>query len=80
MINAIKENRDQFSLAIPGGNIRTLEEMMRLLMHGQTSRHGSRTPTRLEKREEAEMAVQLAVTLVEWFASGKVRRRPVSEA
>jgi len=45
-----------------------------LLWDGQSSRHGSSTPTRDETLEEATMAVHLAAALVHWFTSGAVRR------
>jgi len=33
-------------------------------------------PTQLEKRQQAEMAVHLAATSVQWFASGLIHRTP----
>jgi hypothetical protein len=50
--------------------------MMKLLWQGQTSRHGAQTATRAETLEEVRMAVHLAVTLVQWFATGAVLRVP----
>jgi hypothetical protein len=81
MIAAIYADPTRFRLAISRARVRTLVAMMSLLWAGQTSRHGAKTVTRLETQEAAEMAVQLAVTLVEWFASGKVevRRRSAKE-
>jgi len=49
--------------------------MCAALWNGQPSRHGGngyRKPT----VEEAEIAVQLAVSLVQWFSADAVRRRP----
>ena len=49
--------------------------MVRALWSGQESRHGGngyRKPT----QREAEVAVLLAVPLVQWFTSGTVARRP----
>ena len=52
-----------------------LISMMELLWTGQTSRHGSQTPTAQEASDEARMAVHLAVTLVQWFTTGAVIRK-----
>jgi hypothetical protein len=80
MLGHLKANRDRFSLVIGGpdgkGDVGSLIENMRLLWEGQTSRHGSSKPTRDEAPEEAAMALHLAVTLVQWFTSGAVRRSP----
>ena len=54
-----------------------LIEMLDLLWKGQTARHGGQAPTRMETRAEAEMAVTLAVTLVQWSTTGAVRRNPL---
>jgi hypothetical protein len=74
MIRELFDKDSKVSLAISGGRVSTLRSMMSLLWFGQTSRHGGQYSTKLETFEQAEMAVHLAVTLVEWFASGKVRR------
>jgi hypothetical protein len=80
MLGHLRANRDRFSLVIGGpdgrGDVGPLIENMKLLWEGQTSRHGSSRPTRDETLEEAVMAVHLAVTLVQWFTSGAVRRSP----
>lgn len=80
MLGHLKASRDRFSLVIGGpggrGEVGPLIECMRLLWEGQTSRHGSRSPTRDETLEEAVMAVHLAVMLVQWFTSGAVRELP----
>jgi hypothetical protein len=76
MIGHLRSNRERFSLAITGldgRGITPLIECMALLWEGQSSRHGSSAPTRVESLEEAAMAVQLAVMLVQWFVSGAVR-------
>jgi hypothetical protein len=78
MLGHLRANRGRFSLAIGGpdgkGDVGPLIECMTLLWQGQSSRHGSSMPTRDETLEEAAMAVHLAVTLVQWFTSGAVRR------
>lgn len=80
MIRAMNQNPGAFELAIPGpdstGNVTPIIAMMMLLWQGQSSRHGAQTPTRDETLEEAMMAVDVATTLVGWFAGGRVRRRP----
>jgi hypothetical protein len=79
MLGQLRGNPGRFELAIPGpdqsGNIEPLIKMLELLWRGQTSRHGSQTPTRPETEPEAAMAVHLAVLLVQWFATGAVRRK-----
>ena len=78
MLGRLRAQPDRFSLAIAGpdgtGDVSPLIRCMELLWEGQSSRHGSSTPTRDETLEEATMAVHLAVTLVQWFTSGAVRR------
>jgi hypothetical protein len=78
MLGHLRGNHGRFSLVIAGkdgrGNIGPLIGCMELLWEGQTSRHGSSVPTRLETPDEAAMAVDLAVMLVQWFVSGRVRR------
>jgi hypothetical protein len=80
MLGQLRSQPHQYTLAIPGpsrtGDIAPLIGMLTLLWEGQTSRHGGKAPTRMETREEAEMAVLLAVTLVHWFTTGAVRRVP----
>jgi hypothetical protein len=79
MRGMLRSNPDAFELAVPGpdgtGSIAPIVAMMSLLWEGQTSRHGAQTPTREETPEEAGMAVDLAVLLVNWFTAGRVRRR-----
>jgi hypothetical protein len=50
-------------------------QMMRLVWTGQTDRHGTADPEKPlhVSPEEAEAAVHLAVTLVQWFTSAAVR-------
>ncbi|UQT61207.1 hypothetical protein M4V62_42455 [Streptomyces durmitorensis] len=67
-------------MAIPAGggwdDIALVVDMMRRLWQGQTARHGSQSPTRLENQRGAEMAVHLAATHVRWFTTGLVQRTP----
>jgi len=80
MRGELRAHPDRWMLAIPGGDgsgdIAPLLAMIGLLWDGQEWRHGGQTPTRDATTEEAEMAVHLAATLVNWFVSGAVRRRP----
>jgi hypothetical protein len=79
MLGVIRNSPQRFATAIPAASsddITLVADMMRRLWQGQTARHGSQTPTRLETQPEAEMAVHLAVTLVQWFAAGLVHRKP----
>lgn len=80
MLGQLRAQPQRYAVAIPGpdgtGSIEPLIAMMELLWRGQTSRHGAQTATRAETLEEARMAVHLAVTLVQWFTTGAVRRMP----
>jgi hypothetical protein len=80
MLRIVEANPVAFEVEIASkdrgkGPITPITGMMRMLWDGQTSRHGSKQPTREETREEAEMAVQLASVLVLWFSTGMVRRK-----
>jgi hypothetical protein len=79
MLGELRVNAARWTLAIPGkdgsGDIAPLLAMIGLLWDGQEWRHGSQKPARDATPEEAEMAVQLAVTLVHWFATGAVHKR-----
>lgn len=78
MIGQVRSNPQAFRIALEGrsgpGDVGGVTAMLALLWDGQTSRHGSREQTRPETLDQARMAVYLAVTLVEWFASGAVGR------
>lgn len=80
MLGVLRNSPQRFATAIAaaGGvdDIALVADMMRRLWQGQTSRHGSQSPTRLETQQEAEMAVHLAATLVQWLAAGLVHRAP----
>jgi len=79
MLRQLRSAPQIYEIAIPGpdgsDSVEPLIAMIDLLWKGQTSRHGGQTPTRPETFEEAQMAVHLAVTLVQWFVSGAVGRR-----
>ncbi|MGP3684636.1 hypothetical protein ACTVZO_07970 [Streptomyces sp. IBSNAI002] len=80
MLGEIRNGPQRFTTAIAaagaGDDILLIADMMRRLWQGQTSRHGSQNGTRLETQQEAEMAVHLASTLVQWFAVGLIHRAP----
>lgn len=80
MLGVIRNSPQRFSTAIPApgqeNDIELVSAMMQRLWKGQTARHGSQNPTRFETQREAEMAVHLAATLVQWFAAGLVQRTP----
>ncbi|MFD5110557.1 hypothetical protein [Streptomyces cinereoruber] len=78
MLVTIKDSPQKFSTAIPtpdgDHDIDLVAGMMRRLWKGQTARHGSKNATRFETQREAEMAVHLACTLVQWFTAGLIQR------
>lgn len=79
VIGELRGHPDQWQLAVSGpsgdaADVSTLVAMLRLLWEGQTDRHGTAEPPVPITAEAAEAAVHLAVTLVQWFHSGAVRR------
>ncbi|MFD0426032.1 hypothetical protein [Streptomyces parvus] len=80
MLGEIGNARAKFATALstpPSGDpIAPMEAMMRALWDGQTTRHGKKTPTVSETLEAARAGVHLAATLVQWFTSGAVARKP----
>ncbi|MER8040349.1 hypothetical protein [Streptomyces hydrogenans] len=78
MLGVLRNSPQRFSTAIPTPDeehdIVLVSRMMGRLWKGQTARHGSQNPTRFETQREAEMAVHLACTLVQWFTAGLVQR------
>jgi len=78
VIEALDRNRGDWQLAIASAGVPSritpLLGMLRLLWQGQTDRHGGSSPTVPIAADAAEAAVHLAVTLVQWFESGVVRR------
>ncbi|GGJ19016.1 hypothetical protein [Streptomyces brasiliensis] len=79
MLRELRQHPRQWDVTLAGKTgtegAATVEAMMSLLWTGQTSRHGNLQTTREETPAEARMAVDLAVSLVRWFADGAVRRR-----
>jgi hypothetical protein len=61
----------------PDGQVQTVADMLDLVWKGQSDRHGSPDPNApiSVTQEQAEAAVHLAVTVVQWFNTGVVRVR-----
>lgn len=73
MIRDVAAKPSKWKFAIADGNVSgvdTILQMMRMLWDGQTSRHGGIGHTRAETVEEAQAAVHLAATLVQFGVSG----------
>lgn len=80
IIRDLKQAPDKWELVILGPDraprdIASLLGMLELLWQGQSDRHGGVVPTVPIPSEAAPMAVHLAVSLVQWFQSGAVRKR-----
>lgn len=79
MLGVLRNQRHRLIVVLAGTTgtegLQTVESMMRLLWTGHTSRHGNLQTTRDETAEEAQMAVFLAASLVQWFSTGAVYRR-----
>jgi hypothetical protein len=75
---ALRDQAAKWSFAIghrQGTNpVDLVVAMMNGLWTGQTDRHEGGTPAKPITQESAEAAVQLAVTLVHWFSTGKVTK------
>lgn len=70
----------KWELALPGkdgaaGPSSLVVMMMTSLWEGQRSRHAGTPSSRRQDQTEAEAAVHLAATLVQWLTSGVLRRR-----
>ena len=74
LIGTVNGDPSKFKFAITAAQstdgIQVVLGLMRLLWEGQTSRHGGVNPTRHETDEEAQAAVHLASTLVQYGVSG----------
>jgi hypothetical protein len=82
VIKHLHDRPDDWALVLPGKHeaegIAPLRVMLQLLWTAQRSRHAGGPDTRDQLPTEAEAAMPLAITCVQWFASGFVRRRPGS--
>lgn len=74
LIGQVNANPATYKFVIGDGTnsdgVGTALGLMRLLWEGQTSRHGGVNPTRHETTEEAQAAVHIAATLVQYGVSG----------
>lgn len=77
IISAITDKKTKWEFESGGeaDGVDTTVQMMRLLWSGQTSRHGGIALTRVETLPEAQAAVNLASTLVQWCSTGIFRLR-----
>jgi hypothetical protein len=80
IIGDLKQAPGKWELVILGPDraprdISSLLAMLELLWQGQSDRHGGVAPTIPIPPGAAPMAVHLAVSLVQWFQSGAVRKR-----
>lgn len=78
MITALRDAPHKWLVTVggmaPDDQVLTVASMCELLWRGQTDRHGidgPASPVDIEQ-SHAETGVQLAVTLVQWFATGKI--------
>ncbi|WP_144420329.1 MULTISPECIES: hypothetical protein [Micromonospora] len=77
----LRDAGSKWELAIKGNNqgaVDPVVAMIGLLWDGHARHAGSPSPRRHDQ-DEARMAIHLAVTLVQWFATGAVRRRPATQ-
>jgi hypothetical protein len=80
VIGTLRNRSNQWQLSFthrtkPEQPIATLISMMALLWEGQYDRHVTDGASLHISQEEAETALHLAVTLVQWFTSGRVSRQ-----
>jgi hypothetical protein len=74
----LRDAGGKWTLAIEGaneGDVAPLTAMIELLWTGHVARHAGGPNYRPQRQDEAEMAVHLATTLVQWFISRAVRPR-----
>lgn len=80
VIARLRDRPDDWQLVLSGEHeaegIAPLRVMLQLLWTAQRSRHAGGPDTRDQLLAEAEAAILLAITCVQWFASGFVKRRP----
>jgi hypothetical protein len=75
----LRNNAEGWHFVLPGrdeaAGIAPQRLMLQLLWTADRSRHAGGPDARDQLRTEAEAALPLAVTLVQWFTDGAVRRR-----
>jgi hypothetical protein len=78
VITALRDKPAKWSVGLkhpePERQVLTLADMLDLVWKGQTGRHGDPDPNApiSVSQEQAEAAVHLAVTVVQWFSTGVV--------
>ncbi|GAA3821165.1 hypothetical protein GCM10022226_46800 [Sphaerisporangium flaviroseum] len=77
----LEDTESQWSLVIDDKTgqptpARVVIGLIDLLWHGQRNRHAGGPTTKPISQETAEAAVHAAVTLVQWFTSGAIRKAP----
>jgi len=72
MVRDVRAKPEKWISVLPDGGVGTVLSMMQTLWDGQTSRHGGLHPTRHETVEEAQAAVHLAATLVQFGVTGGI--------
>ncbi|WP_433530970.1 hypothetical protein ACQPYA_02240 [Micromonospora sp. CA-263727] len=75
-----KNSGHRWELVLPGPtgaprDVTPLVSMLELLWQAQVSRHGGAPKSRRQDQAEAEAAVHLAATLVQWLGSGVLRKK-----
>ncbi len=74
----LRDQPEEWKLVLPGegeaAGVGPLMAMLRLLWTAQRSRHAGGPNVRDQFQAEAEAALSLAITLVQWFTSGFVHR------
>jgi hypothetical protein len=81
VLGTLKAGQADWELAILGPDrtrcdAEVVVAMLELLWRGQSDRHAGNVPTVAISAEAALMAVHLAATLVHWFNTGAIRRKP----
>lgn len=74
-------NSPKWELALPDttgapASVEPLIKMMAAIWDGQVSRHSGSSKSRRQTQAEAEAAVHLAATLVQWLSTGVLKGRP----
>lgn len=80
VIGELKNSSHRWQLALPGpdggpGDVTLLTTMLTALWQAQVSRHAGAPKSRRQKQSEAEAAVHLAATLVQWLGTGVLDRK-----
>ncbi|NEA24574.1 hypothetical protein [Actinomadura bangladeshensis] len=79
--NHLRDAADKYEFAIPDraggpGPVTPVLEMLNALCSGHSDRHAGGPNNAPVTQESAEAAFTMAMTLVHWFSTGAIRRRP----